>query len=60
MTPEEIIAKLNEIRVTLKRDESLLLDLMNNIMGCDNYIEKLMGEIKKIEEAMNKEETEDA
>lgn len=43
MTTFEFKQQLNNMRTTLKSEETKLLDSMNHIMGCEMLCEQLMG-----------------
>lgn len=50
MTKTEIVNQMNNIRATLQKDQTMLLELMNHIMGCTMLVEKLAREVQNMEE----------
>lgn len=50
MTKTEIVNQMNNIRATLQKDQTMLLELMNHIMGCTMLVEKLAREVHNMEE----------
>lgn len=50
MTKTEIVNQMNNIRATLQKDQTLLLELLNQVMGCTMLTEKLMTAVKEMEE----------
>lgn len=51
MTREEIMAQMNNVRGTLLKDQALLLELLNHIMGCSGLLERLSTELAALEVA---------
>lgn len=45
MTLDELKANLNNVRVTLKSDETKLLSVLDQVMGCEMLVERLIGEV---------------
>ena len=52
MNKEQIIKQMNDIRATLQKDQALILEVLNHIMGCTVLMERLANEEKnlKVEE----------
>lgn len=48
MTKEQILANMTAIRKTLKDSQAQLIDLMNHILGCEMLMERLTGELDKL------------
>ena len=44
MNKEQIIKQMNDIRATLQKDQALLLEVMNHVMGCTVLMERLANE----------------
>lgn len=53
MTKTEIVNQMNNIRATLQKDQTLLLELLNQVMGCTMLTEKLMTAVKEMEEPVS-------
>lgn len=52
MDKDQIIKQMNDIRATLQKDQALILEVLNHIMGCTVLMERLANEEKnlKVEE----------
>lgn len=52
MNKDQIIKQMNDIRATLQKDQALILEVLNHIMGCTVLMERLANEEKnlKVEE----------
>lgn len=50
MSLDELKANLNNVRVTLKLDETKLLTVLDHVMGCEMLVERLMGEVDALKE----------
>ena len=49
MSKDEIRTQLNNVRGTLLKDQALLLELLNHIMGCAGLLERLTAELAALE-----------
>lgn len=52
MNKDQIIKQMNDIRATLQKDQAIILEVLNHIMGCTVLMERLVNEEKnlKVEE----------
>jgi len=50
MTSQEFKQNLNNIRATLKNDETKLLSVLDHVMGCEMLVERLIGEVDALKE----------
>lgn len=51
MSKDEIRTQLNNVRGTLLKDQALLLELLNHIMGCAGLLERLTAELAALDVA---------
>jgi hypothetical protein len=56
MTLDEVKANLNNVRVTLKSDETKLLAVLDQVMGCEMLVEQLIAEMNKSDQQPDKKE----
>ena len=56
MTNDEIMHQMRNVRGTLMKDQALLLELLNHVMGCAGLLEKLTAELAALEAAENESE----
>lgn len=56
MTKDEIMHQMTNVRGTLMKDQALLLELLNHVMGCAGLLEKLTAELAALEAAENESE----
>ena len=56
MTKDEIMHQMTNVRGTLMKDQALLLELLNHVMGCAGLLEKLTVELAALEAAENESE----
>lgn len=56
MTKDEIMHQMKNVRGTLMKDQALLLELLNHVMGCAGLLEKLTAELAALEAAENESE----
>lgn len=53
MTKDEIMHQMTNVRGTLMKDQALLLELLNHVMGCAGLLEKLTAELVALDDAEN-------
>ena len=56
MTKDEIMHQMTNVRGTLMKDQALLMELLNHVMGCAGLLEKLTAELAALEAAENESE----
>ncbi len=49
MTRDEIVKQQKNVRGTLMKDQAMILELLNHIMGCAGLLEKLTAELDALE-----------
>lgn len=55
MTKQEILTQMNNIHGTLQKDQIMLLEMLNHVMGCTMLIEKLYANVKELEDPATEE-----